>query len=289
MRAAIENAAREWLAEVPAAAELTAHVPALELVFTAYVKNHDGGLWKLLQKSIARANDRSVPETMALENLATLTDLNLRVWQFTDAEAYGEAARRLTQVATARFDAERDMFHARVSDAINLFIVDANARMAQTLYRAWRALDDAGARAIAGTVLGVVSDAFIPGEGLYQRVEMPDGARSDPRHPAAYANAVQMFLTATETTGRGTYVSRAGILADFLLAQSWANAAQQPFDQRAALADAYARLYSFTHADAYRNAAHALLRETRDVPAGVNAASFALAMEEVSEISDGYS
>lgn len=284
LRVVIENAAREWLAGGPGAADLAAHVPALHLAFETYINNRDAGLWNLLQESIARMNETLDPGTMPLEHLAELTELNLRVWQVTDAGAYREAASRLTLEMIARFDNEREMFHPNASDAPSLFCVSENARAAEVLYRAWRALDAAGARPIAGTVLGNVSDAFVPGEGLYQRVEMPGGARSDRQYVRAYANAVQMFLTATQTTGRGTYVSRAGILADFILAQAWADPAQLAFDERAALADAYARLYSFTHADAYRDGAFGLLRETGDVPVSLNAASYALAMERSGSI-----
>lgn len=284
LRAAIENAAREWLAAGPGAAELAAHVPALHLAFEAYINNRDAGLWNLLQASIARVNETLDPGTMPLEHLAALTGLNLRVWQVTDAGAYRDAASRLTLEMIARFDNEREMFHPNATDAPSLFCVSENARVAEVLYRAWRALDAAGARPVAGTVLGNVSDAFVPGEGLYQHVEMPGGARSDAQSAPAYANAVRMFLTATQTTGRGTYVSRASILADFILAQAWADPSQLAFDERAALADAYARLYSFTHAEAYRDRAYGMLRETGDVPLSVNAASYALAMEHSGSI-----
>lgn len=279
LEAAILNAVRAWLKTNPDASALAAQLPALELAFTSHVKQHDAELWAMLQNAMTRLNDTPMSEHGAVENLAARLDLNVRLWQFSQSDVYLDAARRLTKQAIAQFDTDREMFHAAAPDNAPVFCTDANARMAEALYRAWRALDDAVARSIAGTLLGTVSDAFVAGEGLYQCVELPDGARTDTRHIPAYANAIQMFLTATETTGRGTYVSRASILADFIVAQAWASAAQLRFDERALFADALARLNLFVSADAYQNAPDDLLSKTSDVPVTPDAASFVLAIE----------
>lgn len=276
---AVTNAARAWLSAEPDAATLATHVAALELVWTAQRETQDAALWSALASAMTRVNDAPDAARVALQDAAALLDLNIQLWQFTQAEAYRAAARRWTDLALARFDAVRGLFPANASAEANVFYVDVNARMAEALYHAWRALDEPQARSIAGELLGQVSDAFVVGKGLYQRFEMPDGARSETRHLAAYTNALQMFLTAMETTGRGAYLSRASILADFVLAQEWASAAGLDFAERAQLAAALTRLFKFTKTSAYATATRALLSQTADVPSSVAAAAFALALK----------
>jgi hypothetical protein len=270
---------RQWLETKPHAQVLAAHAPALELALAAHVKNQDPVLLALVQDAVSRVNAELALENMALDALASWITLNVHLFQFTHAAPYQDAARRLTQHGVTRFDETHGMFHADASDEANVFCAGANARMAEAFYLAWRVLDDQTLRPPAGDVLGQVGDAFTVGEGLYERVHLPDGVRSDPRNMATYAAAMQMFLTATETTGRGTYLGRARILADFVLAKGLAEMNHLAFDARARLADALTRLFQFTHADVYQEAADALLRETTDVPPGIDAANFALAVE----------
>jgi uncharacterized protein YyaL (SSP411 family) len=270
---------RQWLETKPNAHEIAAHVPALELALAAHVKNQDPSLLALVRDAVARARAELALENMALDALASWITLNTQLFQFTRATQDQDAARRWTKHGAARFDETRGMFRTDARDEANVFCTDANARMAEAFYLAWRVLDDQTLRPLAGEVLGQVSDAFTVGEGLPARVHLPDGVRSDTRNAATYAAALQMFLTATETTGRGTYVSRARILADFVLAKGLAETNRLAFDTRAQMADALTRLFQFTHADAYQEAADALLRETEDVPSDIDAAHFALAVE----------
>lgn len=276
---ALVQVAREWLAAQPDAAALAAHTPALELLFVAQRPSPDATSRDSLGMALARLNrDLDLP-TLALTTLAALIDLNLRARHLTQTITYLDAARRLTAYALTRFDAEFSMFHADAADAPQRFQVDVNARMADTLYRAGRALEDATPSAIAGALLVNVSDAFVAGEGLYQFVVLPNGARGDAQNAAAYANAIQMFLTAGEITGRGTYSIRARVLADFILTQTWADARALTLTQRALLADALTRLYVSARVEAYQNAARGWLSDARGASLELADAPFALALE----------
>lgn len=276
---ALVNGARKWLAAQPDASALAAHTPALELLFVAQQSMPDAASRESLGMALTRLNRDLDFSTLALTTLAALMDLNLRAWRVAQAEAYLDAARRLTAHALTRFDAELLMFHADATDVSRRFQVDVNARMADALYRAGRALEDAAPSALAGALLVNVSDAFVAGEGLYQFVVWPDGARADTQNAAAYANAIQMFLTAGEITGRGTYSIRARVLADFILTQTWADARALTRTQRALLADALTRLYVSARVEAYQNAARGWLNDARVAPLALADAPFALALE----------
>ena len=273
------GAVRAWLETQPRVQEILARTTALELALAAHVKKNDAALFALVQDANARAENETQPDAYALETLAARLRLNLDLFAVTRAEHYRDAARKLTAHAAARFDDELGMFRENAPANADAFYADANAYMAEALYRAWRVLDDETLRPMPANVLGQVGSAFAPHEGLYQHVALSDETRDNTRHVPAYAAAMQMFLTTTETTGRGTYIIRARILADFVLARDMANAAHTAFDTRAQLADAFTRLYQFTHNDAYQNAAGALLQNTTDVPHNADAARFALAVE----------
>ncbi len=279
--AATVEAVRAWLVTKPDAAELDEHLPACELALAAYVKNQDAQLSALLADGVARLN-ASDAAACSLDTLTARLQLNLHLWQVTRNALYADAARALTQTANARFDETNGMFCADAADT-RLFLTDANARMADAFYAAWHALNIEELRPRAGSVLGQVSDVYEPGQGLYQTVILPDGPRSDTRTLAAYTAAIQMFLTALETTGRGTYLARAQILANFVLARDLANARQTGFDERALCADALTRLFQLSRADVYQTAADVLLRQSDDVPDGIAGARFALALERAFE------
>lgn len=269
---------RAWLESRPDVQALVMHTDALELALAAQVKNPDAKSFALVQEAVTRVNQTD-SQNSALDALTNAIILNLQLFQFTRNTQYKTAAQQWAALAVSRFDETLGLFRADALDAPNVFWVDANARLANAFYLAWRVLDEQSLRPIAGEILGQVSAAFAAGEGLYQRVELPDGARSDTKHIPAYAEAMQMFLTAMETTGRGTYVSRAQIVADFLLKSGLTDTHSLSFHKRALLADALTRLFQFTHTDAYRGAADALLRDTSDVPSSIDAAQFALAVE----------
>lgn len=276
------EAVREWLNAKPNAGELVSNLPALELALAAHIKNHEQELFTLTRDAMQRVNAGIALENISLEILAALIVLNLHLFQISRDANFQDAAQRLTAQGIARFDTMRGFFRTPASDDENAFYTDANAQLADAFYFAWRVLDQELPRPIAGEVLGHVGDVFETSVGLYQRSIFSDGLRAETRHLPAYAAAMQMFMTASEMTARGTYTTRARILGDYALANFLEDAARTPFTQRAQFAEALTRLLQFTNEDAYRHAAHTLLSETADVPHGIGAANFALAVEHAS-------
>ncbi|RIK15778.1 MAG: hypothetical protein DCC52_18335, partial [Chloroflexi bacterium] len=82
----LANAARAWLSAEPDAATLATHVAALELVWTAQRETHDAALWSALASAMTRVNDAPDAARVALQDAAALLDLNIQLWQFTQAE-----------------------------------------------------------------------------------------------------------------------------------------------------------------------------------------------------------
>src|SRR5206468_265258 len=97
--------------------------------------------------------------------------------------------------ANARWDEPNAFFKTDAADTANVFYTDANARLGEAFYLAWRALDDPTLRPKAGEVLGRVSDLFDARAGLYQRQDLSDGAMSEPAWLVAYSAAMQLFVT----------------------------------------------------------------------------------------------
>lgn len=275
------NAARAWLETEPHADIILANLPALELALAGYVKNQDPTSLALTRAAAQRVN-AAAQENLSLDTLAARLVLNTHLFQITRDALFQTAAQRLTAQSRARFDAERGFF-ANATDDANVFCTDVNAQLAEALYCAWRVWGDQPSREMAGDVLGQVGAAFQAPVGLAQRVALADDMKTDTRHLPAYAAVMQMYLTATETTGRATYVARARIVGNYARANLWDDALGAPRAPRAQLADAFTRLAQFTSADAYRAAAHALLHDASAVAQDIGAARYALAVEHATQ------
>ncbi len=264
-----------WLESQPDTQSLLNHLPALELALAAHVKNHDTELLTLTTRALERINADANFEVVTNEMLAAIILLNLRVFQVNHDAKFQDAAQGTTRVATRRFDDKLDFFK---TDTSQVFYTDANARLGEAFYFAWRVLDDQTLRPMAGAILGQVGDLFDGNAGLYQHAELPDGARSETQSLGAYTAALQMFLTASETTARRTYMPRASILADFALANL--NIETALWIERAKFADALLRLEQFTNDLRYRDTAREILKNALgEGEPNITAAPLALAVE----------
>lgn len=212
---------------------------ALELALASHVKNHDTEALAYTAAGVERLNASAKLAELANETLATLVVLNLHVFQVRHDTRFEAAARRLIETANTRWNDELRFFQVNTQRS-NVFWTAANAKLGEAFYAAWRVLEEQTLRPKAGEILGHVSDLFDPETGLCQYVELPDGQKGDTKQLAAYTAAIQMFLTASETTGRGTYIARACIAANFALDKLDVESA--PPNERTALADALVRL-----------------------------------------------
>jgi uncharacterized protein YyaL (SSP411 family) len=272
---------RAWLAGAPAAEDVIIHLPALELALAEYVKNQEAELRDLIVATLERAGRGIELDVLAPDALADWILLNLRDARLVPLRAAQANAERALERANARYDEERGFFRTDLSDPAPILYTDINARLADAFYFAWRILDDEGLRRRAGAALVQVSDAFEAGTGLFWRIELTGGARTEPDHLASYAGAIQMFLTAAETTGRGTYLARAMILADFALERFTLDMVRRTAGEQIAFANALVRLEQFLSGGKYGLAAQAILKALAPiVDTGVDAAAFALAVEQ---------
>lgn len=269
---------RAWLTARPDAETLLNHLPALELALAAHVKNHDTKLLSLVTSALERVNTNAAHETGANTILAEFILLNLRVFQLTRDAQFQNAAQRALDVAKARWDEERAWFKPSATDATNVFYADANAQLGQAFYFAWRALEDQTLRPIAGEVLGQMSSVFDPNAALYATDELPS---EDINTLGVRAAAMQLFLTASETTGRRTYMTRASILAEDAVKNLDLNGT---LDERAKFADALLRLEQFAGIARARDTAREILKQAAaQTHANVDAAALALAVEHANQ------
>lgn len=247
-----------WRSRPPDAGALARNVGALDFAFTAAVINQDAELLQLPLKALDIIRDGANLETLSNELLAACIRLNLRAFAVTRDSQYEGGALKAVRAAQARWDEPNAFFKTDAADTANVFYTDANAPLGEAFYLAWRALDDATLRPPAGEVLGRVSDLFDATAGLYERQDLSDGAASEPDWLAAYSAAIQLFLTASETTGRGTYLARACIVADYALTHLdvTASVLRHQFDFGRALA----RLGLSNAAAQYREPANEILR-----------------------------
>ncbi len=268
---------RLWLRSNPDSAALLANLPGLELALAAHVNNQDTELRDLAARTAQRLYSVLEPETLSTDILAALIPLYLRLFQGLGGDAFRDAARQLAQHAQTRYDDEHEIFRAENTFS-PLVVTDANARLTDAFYFAWRVLDDAALRAQAGQVLSQVSALFEPNEGLYQFADWFTGTRTEPRRPATFAAAIQMLLTASETTARATYLSRALILAAFALDQLQSEIKTAPPAARIQFAQALTRLAQFADNPVYGDASRDILAAL-DVRAAPQSADYALALE----------
>lgn len=223
---------------------VSTELPAFEFALAAYVKNHDADLLELTCAAAVRLNASAKLDELANETLAEWIALNLHLFQVSRDARFEEEARRGIETANSRWDETLKFFKVSVRNTANVFWTLSNARLGEAFYVAWRVLNDPSVRDKAGEVLGRVSEGFEPGEGLYQRVELPGGVKSEAKQLGAYAAAMQMFLTASETTGRRTYMARAWMVADCALDTLDLQSASS--NECAAFADALVRLEQFS-------------------------------------------
>lgn len=269
---------RKWLKEKSPTESLLDHLPALELALAAHVKNHDTELLSLVTRALDTIHAQAPLEKSSNAVLAAYILLNLRVIQVNRATRFQHFAHHAIEITNTRWDDKNAFFKTSVTDTANVFYADANARLGEAFYFAWRVFDEQPLRSKAGEILGQVSAMFDPNGGLYQRVELPDGAPGDSKYLAAYSAAVQMFLTASETTGRATYIPRAMIVAEYALSNL--DTEDAPFDERARFADALLRLEQFTSIARYRDTAREILTNAlAQIRAAVDASSISLAVE----------
>lgn len=268
---------RAWLAANPSFDGILKQLPALELALAAHVKNHDSELLALTLVALERVNTNASFDSLSNTNLAALIFLNLRAFQLTHDARFQTAVQRVIALAKTRWDEENAFFKTSAMDTTNVFDTDANAQLGQAFYFAWRALDDQTLRPIAGEVLGHMSRVYDPQADLDEMEELPSRADDSSNTLATRAAAMQFFLTASETTGRRTYMTRACILADDAL-KNFDLAGT--FDERAKFADALLRLEQFTSITRYRDTARELLKNAVAViEPNVDTASLALSIE----------
>lgn len=270
------GAVRAWLASNPSHDDILNHLPALELALAAHVKNHNMELLALGMDALERIHTNASFDSLSNIQLAALILLNLRTFQLTHNARFQTAAQRAVEMAKTRWDEENAFFKTSATDPTNVFYTDANAQLGQVFYFAWRALDDQTLRPIAGEVLGQVSRVFDPNAFLYATDELVTSAEWNT--PGTRAAAMQFFLSASETTGRRTYMTRACILADDTLT----NVEIENFsrDERATFADALLRLEQFTSIARYRDTARDMLKNAAaKSQANVDTATLALALE----------
>lgn len=259
---------RAWLAGGPDAAELASNPATVELAL---------GLGEGFE-TLARAGRAAELAAMPSAALAAWIRLNLTAWQLGGGDEFRSAAAKGLAEARARFDEDLEYFRTANAEGDGVFSTEANASLAEVFYFAWRALDDQSLRPLAGTALGAVGERGDPEAGLFERAELPEGRGSEPDRAGTYAAAIQMYLTASETTARGTYVSRAAIAADMWEARR-PNGGES--EKRVELARALVRLGQFM-AGPYRERALELLNEMKEAgaPEGTRAVGCALARQE---------
>lgn len=275
-------AVTKWLAGSPKTDELIEHLPALELAFAGYIKNHDSELIDLAAEALDRVRTQADLDGLDNATLAGLIRLDLSAAELGTRTT--RVAGPLCEIGSARWDTELEYFRADATPIAleidpHIAYIGANAKLGEAFYLAWRALDEQHLRQIAGDVLGLVSGAFDTEAGLYQCVEKPDGARRETQNLGTYAAAMQMFMTAAETTARRTYMPRAIILADFAAAHL--EIERQPTDARIEFARALLRLEQFSGEEGYgRTAQKILSKATEGQSSGIELANAALAIEE---------
>lgn len=269
---------RVWLGETSTATDLIKQLPALELALAAYVKNHDTELLALVSGALERISSDTEFETVENVTLAGLIGLQLRMFLLTDEGSVKDAAEQTITVAKARFDEQEGFFKVRAADTSKRFDAQANALLGEVFYFAWRVLDDQTLRPIAGEMLGQVSAFFDPAP-RFTDAEPSDIVTNERERQelAVIAAAMQLFMTAGETTGRRSYLPRAAIVADAALenlkAMHGDAAAQADF------ASALVRLTQFTGEAHYSGAARSVLQVVASkTQASGDAASVALAV-----------
>lgn len=250
---------RSRLATDPGGEQVIQNLPALELMLAAHVKKHDSELLRLTTAALERANDSTSPGEVSNATLAELIFLNLRVCLLTRDTKFREHAQRAIATANTRWNEELAFFEPRAASGSKVFYTDANAGLGEAFYFAWRVLDEPSLRPKAGEILGQVSQMFVAEAGLGQCIELPEGAPKERNHLAAYASAIQMFLTASETMARRTYVARGCILAEYGLTHALHENA--PLAARARFADALLRLEQFTSIRKYRSTAREIVQD----------------------------
>lgn len=266
---------RAWLQSNPDRATLLNQLPALELALAAHVKNHDTELVALTLVALERVNTNASLDSLSNSDLAALIFLNLRAWQLTHDARFENAARRAIELAKTRWDEENAFFKTSATETTNVFYTDANAQLGEAFYFAWRALEDQTLRPNAGDVLGQVSRVFDPNVSLYAADELPTSVEWNTL--GTRAAAMQLFLSASETTGRRTYMTRACIIADDALKNL---DTRGTLDERAKFADALLRLERFTTITQYRDTAREILKNAAaEIEPSVDAATLALAIE----------
>lgn len=209
---------RTWLESDPDLRALLANLPALEPLLAVDVNNQNPEFLTVAASALDRLNRGVNIPALSNGTLAALIGLDLRMLDATQDTRFRDGAAGAIDTAKARYDAKLGFFKIDASGSGNEFYTGPNALLGEAFYLAWRKLEDQTLRPIAGEVLGQVSDMFDAGAGLYRRKVMPDGAPQEADSLGGYAAAIHLFVTAASTTGRGTYHSRAAIVANYALA-----------------------------------------------------------------------
>lgn len=272
---------RDWLASAPPTDALLANLPALELGLAESINNRNTDWFNLVCANARRLNSELDLAALASIELAALLRLHLELIQLDAGDAFRDAADRIIQQALARFDQTNGCWHSDADLSAPIVLADANAALAETFFVAWRLFRDESLRPLAVMGLVAVSEAFVPDTGLCQRWNPTDATRAEPNNLGTYVAAVQMFLTASETTARGTYSGRAQIVADFALEQFERKFSRAEPAQRVAFAEALIRLAQFYDNASYANSAAELLGPLPDQRHGIDAAAYALALEHL--------
>ncbi|MGB8643851.1 MAG: hypothetical protein WCF84_01315 [Anaerolineae bacterium] len=258
-----------------------------------------------------------------LEDNARLLTVYLHAYQVTGRALFRDTARSLVDYGRATlYDREHGYFYgskdadehyyalAREERAKlpapyvdhNLY-TDWNALMVSALLQASRILDDRELQNLALHTLGTLGEEmFKPEEGMFHFRKAGETTPELPGVLSDQAYAAQAFLDAYQTTGRPTYLTRARILAEFVLTHLYDAARgaflsepqrpdalgllrlpDKPLAENAAMADVLIQLSHLTGEERYRETAEKTLAHFVDVYTrySFNAAAYALAIHRL--------
>lgn len=186
---------------------------------------------------------------------------------------------RVIEAANRRWDDALNYFKNTATDESRIIDIRANAQLGEAYYLGWRALDDRGLREKAGEILGHVSTAFDTNAALYATDDEPIYQPHEIWELGTVAAAIQFFLTASETTGRRTYMPRALIVAE--CAAERVRLEDAPFEDRIEFVLALLRLEQFTDAPKYGRQAREILHDAlQGTPPGYERTALAIEAAE---------
>jgi uncharacterized protein len=233
-----------------------------------------------------------------LDDNAWLLTLYLRAHQVTGRQLFRDTARSIVgYVSSTLYDVERGYFYGSQDADEHYYALskeeraklpapfvdhnlytDWNALMVSAYLQAAQVLEDASLQQMALRALGTLSEEmFTQDAGMYHFRQVGETPQL-PRQLSDQAYTALACLDAYQTTARPTYLTRAGILAEFALnrlfdserggfysealhpdAPGLLHVPDKPLAENAAMTDALIRLYHLTGEERYHHAAERTL------------------------------